>query len=183
MTSSPTTLITGATGTVGQHVARGLAEQGGDAAAATRRPEVADLPLPTVRFDFEDPSTYDAFKGVTKVFLVRPPALTRVWQSIFPVLDAADAAGVEHVVFLSLLGAEQNPVVPHRWIEWKLLRSGMDWTFFRPSFFMQNLATTRRADPVRRLPPPPGRPKGADRRLGALCPALGGRLFWPRTRT
>jgi len=53
---------------------------------------------------------------------------------------------VEHVVFLSLLGAEQNPVVPHRWIEWTLLRSGMDRTFLRPSFFMQNLVTTHRAD-------------------------------------
>jgi uncharacterized protein YbjT (DUF2867 family) len=69
-----------------------------------------------------------------------------VWESIFPALDAAERAGVEHVVFLSLLGAEQNPFVPHRWIEWKLLRSEMAWTFLRPSFFMQNLATTHRAD-------------------------------------
>jgi len=99
-----------------------------------------------VRFDFEAPSTYDAFDGATNVFLVRPPAMVRVWTSIFPALDAAERRGVEHVVFLSLLGAEQNPLVPHRWIEWKLRRSGMDWTFLRPNFFMQNLATTHRAD-------------------------------------
>lgn len=141
-------LVTGATGTVGRHVARGLADRGAEAVAATRNPNNAadDLPLPTVRFDFEDPSTYDAFEGTKKLFLVRPPAIARVWASIFPALDAAERRGVEHVVFLSLLGAEQNPFVPHRWIEWKLLRSGMNWTFLRPSFFMQNLATTHRAD-------------------------------------
>jgi uncharacterized protein YbjT (DUF2867 family) len=140
-------LVTGATGTVGRHVVRGLAEQDVSAAAATRRPASADdLPLPAVRFDFEDPATYDAFDGVDRLFLVRPPAIATVWDSIFPALDAAARAGVEHVVFLSLLGAEQNPVVPHRWIEWKLLRSGMDWTFLRPSFFMQNLATTHQAE-------------------------------------
>jgi uncharacterized protein YbjT (DUF2867 family) len=141
-------LVTGATGTVGRHVAQGLAERGADAVAATRRPEAVadDLPLPTVRFDFENPSTYDAFDGVRTVFLVRPPAMALVWASIFPSLDAAERRGVEHVVFLSLLGAEQNPLVPHRWIEWKLRRSGMDETLLRPSFFMQNLVTTHRAD-------------------------------------
>jgi uncharacterized protein YbjT (DUF2867 family) len=146
MSESASILVTGATGTVGRPVAQGLADRDVPAVAATRRPDAADGPLPTVRFDFEDPTTYDAFDGVRRVFLVRPPALAQVWTSIFPALDAAARAGVEHVVFLSLLGAEQNPVVPHRWIEWYLQRSGLDWTFLRPSFFMQNLATTHRAD-------------------------------------
>lgn len=146
MPESAPILVTGATGTVGRHVAQGLAAREVPAVAATRRPDAADLPLPAVRFDFEDPATYDAFDGVRRVFLVRPPALVRVCTSIFPALDAAERRGVEHVVFLSLLGAEQNPFVPHRWIEWFLQRSGMDWTFLRPSFFMQNLVTTHRAD-------------------------------------
>ena len=148
MATASSILVIGATGTVGRHVAQGLADRGADAIAATRHPGEAadDLPLPTVRFDFEDPSTYDIFQAVTKVFLVRPPAIAKVWRSIFPALDAAERRGLTHVVFLSLLGAAQNPLVPHRWIEWKLLRSGMDRTFLRPSFFMQNLAMTHRAD-------------------------------------
>ncbi len=146
MSESASILVTGATGTVGRHVAKGLAERDVPAVATTRRPGAADLPLPAVRFDFEDPSTYDAFDGIRRVFLVRPPALARVRSSIVPALDAAEAAGVKHVVFLSLLGAEQNPLVPHRWIEWSLQRSGMARTFLRSSFFMQNLATTHRAD-------------------------------------
>jgi uncharacterized protein YbjT (DUF2867 family) len=142
-------LVTGATGTVGRHVTRALAKRGLSARAATRHPpaESDALALPAVRFDFEDPATYaGAFDGVRQLFLVRPPAIATVWNSIFPALDAAERAGVEHVVFLSLLGAEQNPFVPHRWIEWYLQRSSMAWTFLRPSFFMQNLATTHGRD-------------------------------------
>jgi uncharacterized protein YbjT (DUF2867 family) len=139
-------LVTGATGTGGRHVARGLAERDADAVAATRRPDAVadDLSLSAVRFDFEAPATYEIFEEVDRVCLVRPPALAAIWNSILPALRGAEQAGVAHVVFLSLLGAEQNPFVPHRWIEWALLRSGMEWTVLRPSFFMQNLATTHR---------------------------------------
>jgi uncharacterized protein YbjT (DUF2867 family) len=53
---------------------------------------------------------------------------------------------VIQVAFLSLLGAEKNPVVPHHAIEKELKRSGLAWTMLRPSFFMQNLSTTHLAD-------------------------------------
>lgn len=143
-------VVTGATGTVGREVMQRLARQGAPAVAAVRNPGRARSTLgtvPTVRFDFEDPATYDeTFRGAEKLFLVRPPAIAAVWQSIFPALRAAQAAGVQHVVLLSLLGAEQNPFVPHRWIEWYLQSLDMDWTFLRPSFFMQNLSTTHRAE-------------------------------------
>lgn len=144
-----TTLVTGATGTVGRHVVRHLREHGAPVVAAGRVPKQARelLGVPAVRFDFEQPETYAAaFQGIDKLFLVRPPAITRVWQSIFPALEVAQQAGVQHVVLLSLLGAEQNPLVPHRWIEWKLQAMDVAWTFLRPSFFLQNLATTHRAD-------------------------------------
>jgi uncharacterized protein YbjT (DUF2867 family) len=113
--------------------------------AAARAPEraAAQLGVEAVTFDFERPDTYAAaFRGVDAVFLVRPPAIAQVWNSIFPALDAAAEAGVERVVFLSLLGAEQNPLVPHRWIEWKLQAMDVEATLLRPSFFMQNLSTT-----------------------------------------
>jgi uncharacterized protein YbjT (DUF2867 family) len=151
--SAEKVLVTGATGTVGRHVTRGLSERGVPVVAATRDPARARnaLGVPGVRFDFEDRSTYDAaFDGVDALFLVRPPALTRVGRSIFPALDAAWRSGIRRVVFLSVLGAGQNPFVPHRWIEEKLRamdRSvGLPWTVLRPSFFLQNLATTHRAE-------------------------------------
>jgi uncharacterized protein YbjT (DUF2867 family) len=36
--------------------------------------------------------------------------------------------------------------VPHHGIERLIKKSGLAWTFLRPSFFMQNLSTTHRAD-------------------------------------
>jgi uncharacterized protein YbjT (DUF2867 family) len=142
-------LVTGATGTVGHAVVQQLAQQDAPVVAAVRNPARVrqTLSVPAVAFDFHEPATYDhAFRGVEKLFLVRPPAIAAVWQSIFPALRAAQRAGVQHVVFLSLLGAEQNPLVPHRWIEWYLQSLNMDWTFLRPSFFMQNLSTTHQEE-------------------------------------
>jgi uncharacterized protein YbjT (DUF2867 family) len=55
--------------------------------------------------------------------------------------------GVEQVVFLSLLGAEKNSIVPHRAVEDHLREmTGISWTFLRPSFFMQNLENAHEDD-------------------------------------
>lgn len=143
-----TVLVTGATGTVGSAVLRRLRESGVPARSAVRDP--ARLPMesgPAVRFDFTDPSTWPtAFAGVQTMFLVRPPALAHVARDMLPALRAARAAGVRHVVLLSVQGAGRNPVVPHARIESWLRDSGLAWTFVRPSFFLQNLTTTHVAD-------------------------------------
>ena len=47
---------------------------------------------------------------------------------------------------LSLIGVENNRVVPHYKIEQHMLKSGLEYTFLRPSFFMQNLSTTHREE-------------------------------------
>ena len=47
---------------------------------------------------------------------------------------------------MSVQGAGTNPFVPHHGIETLLKKSGLGWTFLRPSFFMQNLSTTHCAD-------------------------------------
>ncbi|MFN8514476.1 MAG: SDR family oxidoreductase [Chloroflexia bacterium] len=142
-------LITGATGNVGAATVAALGQLGlrprvaaRDVAGAQRRLGDTATPVP---FDFTDPATFGAaFDGVRRMLLVRPPALANVRRDIAPALDAARAAGVEQVVFLSLLGAERNPVVPHRRIEDLLRASGLGWTFLRASYFMQNLSTTHR---------------------------------------
>ncbi|MBA3822761.1 MAG: SDR family oxidoreductase [Ktedonobacterales bacterium] len=137
-------LVTGATGNVGAAVMRGLAAAGVPARAAVR--DVADVRHAghdAVRFDFAQPETFaPALAGVKQVFLMRPPALSDTKRYINPFIDAARAAGVEQIVFLSLLGAEKIRVVPHRRVEQYLETSGVGWTFLRPSFFMQNLTTT-----------------------------------------
>ena len=144
-----TVLVTGATGNVGAELVRLLAQQGTAVRAASRHPP-PEAPPPGVermRFDFRDPATFDdAFAGIDRLFLLRPPNISNVRRDVRPVLLAARRAGVQHVVFLSLLGAERNPFLPHRRIERLIERSGVPFTFLRASFFMQNLSTTHREE-------------------------------------
>jgi uncharacterized protein YbjT (DUF2867 family) len=140
-------LVTGPTGNVGGEVFTRLMAKGAPAVAAAHNVDKARQQLGVdaaiVHFDFTKPETFKvAFDGVEKMFLVRPPAIADVKQDIAPALVAAKHAGVKHAVFLSLLGVERNPVVPHRAIEKAVRESGMAWTFLRAGFFMQNLSTT-----------------------------------------
>lgn len=144
-------LVTGATGNVGAEVVRLLRERDVPVRAAIRPSGFQRYaPPPGVTatpFDFELPETYHAaLRGVKKLFLMRPPALTDTKRYMRPAIDAAREAGVEQIVFLSLLGAASNRVVPHHAVEQHLRVAGVPWTFLRPSFFMQNLSTTHRAD-------------------------------------
>jgi uncharacterized protein YbjT (DUF2867 family) len=146
----PPILVLGANGNVGAAVASALSSAGRPTRLALRSPGDADR-LPerstSVQFDFGDPATWAAaFDGVTSMFLLRPPAIGNVRRDLLPAVAAAQAAGVEHVVFLSLQGAERNRVVPHATVETWLRRSGLSWTFVRPSFFHQNLSTTHAPD-------------------------------------
>jgi len=143
-------LITGAAGNVGMEVIRAYPTPA-DLRAAVRdiqkeRPHIG-REIEYVPFDFTDPATYPrAFEGVRSMFLMRPPQISNVARDIEPALDAAKAAGVEHIVFLSLVGVEKRTYVPHYKIEQAILARGFDWTFLRASFFMQNLNTTHRAE-------------------------------------
>jgi uncharacterized protein YbjT (DUF2867 family) len=144
-------LVTGATGNVGVEVIRLLLGHDCETCAGVRNPDKAKQILGNnihcVPFDFTNPKTFaSAFEGVNKLFLVRPPALANVRQQIAPALNAAKLAGVEHIVFLSLLGAERNRVVPHAKIERCINQLGIPATFLRASFFMQNLNTTHLED-------------------------------------
>lgn len=149
-TTSPI-LVTGATGNIGSEVTRLLRAQGYAVRAAAFEYQAPHTDPATgaeaVPFDFAQPATFGpALAGVKRLFLMRPPALSDTKRYMNPFIDAARAAGVEQIVFLSLLGAEKNRVVPHRQVEDYLRATGAPWTLLRPSFFMQNLSTTHRAD-------------------------------------
>lgn len=144
-------LVTGATGNVGCEVIRLLLSHDCHVCAALRNPDkvqqILGSKIHCVWFDFINPDTWaSAFEGVNKLFLVRPPALANVKRQIAPALNAAKLAGVEHIVFVSLLGAERNRVVPHAKIERYIEQLGIPATFLRASFFMQNLNTVHRED-------------------------------------
>nr|BFE80675.1 SDR family oxidoreductase [Planobispora longispora] len=104
-------------------------------------------PVQQMAFDFADPATWPAaFADVETMFLLRPPAVANVRRDLIPAVAAARSAGVRHVVFLSLQGAEHNRLTPHAAVEKWLRASGMAWTFIRPSFFCQNLSSTHASD-------------------------------------
>ncbi len=141
-------LVTGAPGNVGTEVVRELQLRavplriGAFNMASARKYFGQDVDIQ--HFDFLKPETFTAtFDQVSHLFLVRPPALANVQRDIIPALRAAVAAGVQHIVFLSLQGVEKNRIVPHYKIEQWLMTSGVDYTFLRASFFMQNLSTTQ----------------------------------------
>lgn len=148
--SSPI-LVMGALGNVGAEVVKRLQADGRKIRAVdideTEIMERFGASVEAVRFDFLDPKTYQAtFQGVEKMFLMRPPQITNIKRDMYPSIDAAKRAGVKHVVFLSLIGIENAKFVPHYKVEKYLNRIGMQATFLRCSFFMQNLNTTHRQE-------------------------------------
>uniref|UniRef100_UPI003593E3DE NmrA family NAD(P)-binding protein n=1 Tax=Chamaesiphon sp. TaxID=2814140 RepID=UPI003593E3DE len=143
-------LVTGATGNVGREVVRLLSDLNYSVTAAVRNPIAAHKSLGSkvrcVLFDFTNPDTFtNAFAGINKLFLVRPPEIADI-HKITPVLSAAKQAGIEEIVFLSIIGADQNRIVPHYAIERAIEQLNTPATFLRCSFFMQNLNTTHRED-------------------------------------
>lgn len=137
-------LITGATGNVGGPALRSLLAEGHQVVAAVREPERARaalaLPCDYVPFDFGRPETHrPALAGVDRLFLMRPPAISNLAALLSEFLQAARDAGVKHLVYLSVMGADRIPGNPHRAVEQQLRASTIPFTFLRPAFFMQNL--------------------------------------------
>jgi len=144
-------LVIGASGNVGSEVVKCLLAQGVSVRAAGHFAEKVTqrfgAGVEAVPFDFTNPATFaEAFKGITQLFILRPPQISDIQKYMVPALEAAKAAGVKHMVFLSIIGIEQNKIVPHYKVEQWLLASGLDYTFLRCSFFMQNLNTTQQAE-------------------------------------
>ncbi|GAB7094277.1 SDR family oxidoreductase [Halolamina litorea] len=146
-----TVLVTGATGTVGRHVSNELAERDYSPRVGLRDPGVVPESLPdvadVVEFDFVRPETWGAaLRGVDGLFLMRPPTVDADTVSAFA--EAAARVGVARIAYLSTLGAERNPLIPHHRIEQRVVATDADHTLLRASFFMQNLAEVHREDIV-----------------------------------
>ncbi|UVE51080.1 NmrA family NAD(P)-binding protein [Haloferax larsenii] len=147
-------LVTAGTGTVGQHVVRELRDDV-EVRVGTRRPQSvreagdsdSDSDEHVVEFDFARPETWGAaLDGVDATFLVRPPGVEQRQVTAF--VDAASRVRVDHVVYLSALGADKNVLIPHHRIESHIQQSAVRSTFLRASFFTQNLHEVHGQDVV-----------------------------------
>mgnify|MGYP002777007989 CR=1 FL=1 len=144
-----TILITGATGNIGGEVVKLLARKNIPLRVMVRDPTKAthlkEQGIEVVRGDFLHPDTLDtALQGIEKAFLVTSNDLHQVeMESNF--VRAAQRAGVQHIVKLSVMGAELDPALPstfqqwHRLVERQIEASNMAWTHLRPNMFMQNM--------------------------------------------
>ncbi len=142
-------LITGGTGKTGGETARQLAAAGHAFRAlvrdAGRAKELQALGAELVVGDIGDRQVLDeAFRGVERTLLIMPNGeQQQALECQF--VDAAEAAGVKHIVYLSSIESvpeNKNPITQmHVAVEKHIRKSAMDWTLIRPSFFMQIFLT------------------------------------------
>jgi uncharacterized protein YbjT (DUF2867 family) len=144
MSDSKKILITGATGNLGRAVVTAIVSKGFDVKAGCTNPEKAEVTqgVDVVKVVYEEPVTVDAaIAGIHGLFLVAPPMDPKAPQKLNPIIDKAKATGVNHIVFNSALGVDQNEETPLRIIERHLMASGVNYTILRPNFFMENFST------------------------------------------
>ncbi|MGF1426491.1 NAD(P)H-binding protein [Kitasatospora sp. LaBMicrA B282] len=137
-------LVTGATGALGTLIAERLADCD-DTVLGTRDPRRLQAKLPVRRIDFDDPATLiKGFEGVDVLLLISAgygeddTVIARHGAAI----DAAEEAGVGHVVYTSLTadGDHLAYALPHRWTERRLQQSTMGWTILRNGLYAELLA-------------------------------------------
>jgi uncharacterized protein YbjT (DUF2867 family) len=178
MTSRRPIAVVGATGLQGGATARALLGANAPVRALVRGTDsdtaraLTELGADLVAADLDDPeSLRAAFTGVDGVFAMTTPGHDQRTDLEVThghaIADAAAAAGVPHVVYSSVGGAERHTGIPHfdskRDVEEYLLARGLSTTFVRPVFFMDNFAqfmTPAMVDGTLmvRIPLPPGIP-------------------------
>lgn len=142
-------VVTGASGHLGRLVVEGLKKQlpADRIVAAARTPEkAADLGVPVRKADYDDPATLAAaFDGADKVLLISGSEVgSRVAQHR-AVVEAAQKAGVSHLVYTSAPRADTTPLVlapEHKATEEIIRKSGLPFTFLRNGWYNENYEQT-----------------------------------------
>jgi uncharacterized protein YbjT (DUF2867 family) len=142
-----TILVTGATGQIGRHVVEHLIQCGADVRALVRDPAKANFPagVTVVQGDLLDiDSLRGAFSGVSTLFLLNAVAPDEFTQALIA-LNLAREAGIERVVYLSVIHSDRYVNVPHFagkfGVERMIEQMGFNATILRPAYFIQNDAT------------------------------------------
>ena len=147
-----TVLVVGATGQQGGAVAREWLRRGYQVKGLTRNPSspraraLAEAGAVMVRGNLNDPTSLTlALEGVDGVFL-----MTDFWEHGYDgevrhgrnMIEAAEAAGIQHLVYSSVASADRATGIPHfdskYDVERLLLDSALSWTVIRPVSFMEN---------------------------------------------
>ncbi|MDD1476286.1 SDR family oxidoreductase [Arthrobacter sp. H16F315] len=159
MTGTPTLAVTGSTGHLGGMVARHLADAGTPQRLLVRDPsrapqlERADAAVVT----YANPALAKAaLAGVETLFMVSAAEAEDRMQQHFTFVDAAAAAGVQHIVYTSFFGAAADCAFTlgrdHFATEEHIRASGMAYTFLRDNFYLDFLPLLAGEDGVIRGP-------------------------------
>jgi len=137
-------LVTGATGTVGSLVVQGLAAAGAQVKALVRQPGKQRFPdgVDEVVGDLTDvASMRSALSSVRTLFLLNAVTPDEVTQALVA-LNLAREAGIERIVYLSVIHADRYTNVPHftgkHTVERMIESLDVPATVLRPAYFMQN---------------------------------------------
>ena len=160
----PNIAVTGATGFVGGRVARILADAGVAQRLVVRNPARAPkLPasdVATAAFG-DRPGVEHALQGIQTVLMVSAAESATRLAEHKAFIDGAAAAGVNHVVYTSFMGAAPDAIFTlardHFATEEYLKASGMAWTFLRDNFYLDFMPMMVGDDGVIRGPAGNGR--------------------------
>ncbi len=146
-----TIFVTGATGNQGGAVARNLITKGFTVKALTRKAssdkakKLTSLNIDVVEGDLDDPGTFrhylDDVDGLFSVHDYSQGTQKEIKQGI-ALADAAKAAGIGHIVYSSVIGADEKTGIPH-WesknvIEQHVKSTGLSHTILRPASLYEN---------------------------------------------
>jgi uncharacterized protein YbjT (DUF2867 family) len=144
-----TILVTGATGTVGRNVVEQLARRGADVRALVRDPAKAGFPagVTVAQGDLLDVDALrSALTGVSTLFLLNAVTPDEFTQALIA-LNLAREAGIERIVYLSVIHADRYVNVPHFAgkfaVERMIETMGMGATILRPAYFINNDLTIK----------------------------------------
>ncbi|MGQ9520618.1 MAG: SDR family oxidoreductase [Candidatus Fervidibacter sp.] len=143
--------VTAATGQLGRKVIGFLVQKLGpsEIVAAVRNPfKASDLAAKGVQIreaDYDQPETLEkAFRGMQKVLLISSPAVGRRVQQHRNAVEAAKIAGVEHLVYTSVLHADKSRLgviaEEHHQTEALIKSSGLNYTILRNGWYAENYA-------------------------------------------
>jgi uncharacterized protein YbjT (DUF2867 family) len=156
--------VTGSTGRIGGGVARALAAAGVPLRLVVRDPARAPrLPgAEVVQASYDDgPAVLQALHGIETVFMVSAAEAQNRLAQHLTFVAGASAAGVRHLVYLSLVGAAEDAtftLARDHWATEQRIREGSwKWTFLRDNLYADFLPAMLGTDGVLRGPGGSGR--------------------------